>query len=162
MKFLFLLPGLVCLLMGYVFLQLFRNRLRKEEASARNYTAKARARLVGNGERESIDYKYTYTVYCGIYEFNTADGQLVSAPSEFSYRSPEQIPGADGETVEICYDPDHPTDFSLTQEQTVSGSVLPSMRKGGITLLVIGGILTAVAAAGLLGAFDSLFKSLLG
>ena len=54
MKFLFLLPGLVCLLMGYVFLQLFRNRLRKEEASARNYTAKARARLVGNGETHPI------------------------------------------------------------------------------------------------------------
>ena len=63
--------------------------------------------------------------------------------------------------VKIRYNPNSPTEFILLEEQVVSKAVLPSFRKVGIILLVLGILFTAAAIAAILGLFDSLLDSLI-
>ena len=58
--------------------------------------------------------------------------------------------------VKIRYNAKNPTEFALLEEQAVSKTVLPSFRKVGIILSVLGILLTATAVAAILGLFDSL------
>jgi hypothetical protein len=95
-------------------------------------------------------------VYYGVYEYDTVDGQHISSASGFGYGNPKAIPGTQGNMVKIRYNPNTPTEFVLLEEQAVSGTVLPSFRKVGIILSVLGILLTAAAVAAILGLFDSL------
>ena len=63
--------------------------------------------------------------------------------------------------VKIRYNPNNPTEFVLLEEQDVSRTVLPSFRKIGIILSVLGILLTATAVAAILGLFDSLLNGLI-
>ena len=62
--------------------------------------------------------------------------------------------------MKILYDPDRPTEFALAEERAISVSVWPTFKKVGIILTVIGVLLTAVTAAGLLGFFGPILGSL--
>ena len=62
--------------------------------------------------------------------------------------------------MKILYDPDRPTEFEVAEERAISVSVWPTFKKVGIILMVIGVLLTAVTAAGLLGLFDPILESL--
>lgn len=62
--------------------------------------------------------------------------------------------------VKILYDPDKPTEFALAEERAISVSVWPTFKKVGIILMVIGVLLTALTAAGLLGVFDPILESM--
>ena len=62
--------------------------------------------------------------------------------------------------MKILYDPDRPTEFAVAEERAISVSVWPTFKKVGIILMVIGVLLTAVTAAGLLGLFDPILESL--
>lgn len=162
MDALFLIPGAVCMLLGGAFILLFRYSRREQEDTDRRLTSEAWGTLADIEERteEDID-KRVCTRYYGIYEYDTADKQRVSAAAAFGYYSPEDVPGAQGELVNFLYDPNEPTKIGFPKEREEALSVWPKLRKSGIVLLVIGGILTAAAAAGLLGAFDALFENLL-
>ena len=162
MDALFLIPGAVCLLLGGVFILLFRYNRREQEDADRRMTMEAWGTLADIEERteEGID-KQVFTRYYATYEYDTADKQHVSAATAFGYYSPEDVPGTQGELVKLLYDPNEPTKIGLPEERVESLSIWSKFRKGGIVLLVIGGILTAAAAAGLLGAFDTLFENLL-
>ncbi len=118
--------------------------------------------LAGSGEKIKRDHdNRSHTVYFGIYEYDTADGQHISSASEFCYYDPRAIPGAQDKMVKLRYNPNHPSEFALEEEQAVSISVWPAFRKTGILLTVIGVLLSAAAAAALLGFFDPLIDSLM-
>ncbi len=100
-------------------------------------------------------------MYFGIYEFDTLDGQHISAASNFGYYGPNRIPGTQGKMVKIFYNPDNPTEFALQEEEDISKTIWPTFRKVGILLTVIGVVVTAVTVAAMLGAFNHLLDSLL-
>ena len=153
MRFLFLIPGLVCLFLGAVFLLIFRMSRSKQETEEQRFTGRAWARLVDTGSKIERDPKErAHTVYFGIYEYDTADGQHVTSASEFCYGNEQGIPGTQGNMVQICYDPRKPADFALLEEQAVARSVWPTFRKTGIGLLILGLLLILAAAAVVSGA----------
>ena len=159
---LFFVPGLVCLLLGCVFLLVHRYSKIKHEASENSLTGRTWAKLEDIGERIKRDYENRMRkVYYGVYEYNTADGQHISSASEFDYSNQEAIPGADGKMVNVRYNLNNPTEFALEEEQAVLASVWPKLRKTGIWLLVLGILLIASAAAGMLGFFDQLIEKLM-
>ena len=161
MRALFLIPGLTCLLLGVVFLLVYRNGRARQEACDRSQTGEAWGRLTGTGERTEWDIdNRSRTVHYGIYEYDTADGQHISSASNFGYYSPEAVPGAQGKMVKLRYNPGNPSEFTLAEEKAVTVSVWPKFRKVGILLTVIGVLLTLAAAAAMLGAFDALFAGL--
>ena len=162
MRALFFIPGVVCLFIGVVFLLVFRYRSIAEEKSERSMIAQGWAKLVDTGSRLKYDYNNrSRTVYYGVYEYNTADGQYISSASDFGYGNPKDIPGVQGNMVKVRYNPNNPTEFVLLEEQSVSKMVLPVFRKVGIILTVIGVLLTAAAIAAILGLFDSLLFDLI-
>ena len=157
MRALFFIPGIVCLFIGVVFLLVFRYRSIADEKSERSMNAQGWAKLVDTGSRLEYDYNNrARTVYFGVYEYDTADGQHISSASDFGYGNPKDVPGAQGNMVKARYNPKNPTEFGLLEEQAVSKTVLPVFRKVGIILSVIGILLTAAAIAAILGLFDSL------
>lgn len=157
MRALFFIPGIVCLFIGVVFLLVFRYRSIADEKSERSMNAQGWAKLVDRGSRLEYDYNNrARTVYFGVYEYDTADGQHISSASDFGYGNPKDVPGAQGNMVKVRYNPKNPTEFGLLEEQAVSKTVLPVFRKVGIILSVIGILLTAAAIAAILGLFDSL------
>ena len=161
MEGLYLIPGLVCLFLGVVFHLVFRYGCSRQEEMDRTIKAQTWGRLTGKGSRTEYDYKNrSRTVYYGIYEYQAADGRHYSSASSFGYGDPEDIPGTGGNMVKILYDPNKPTEFALADERAVSVSVWPAFKKVGIILTVIGVLLTAVAAAALLGFFDPILGSL--
>ena len=162
MSWLYLIPSLICLIIGAGFLLLFRYSNTKENELGHRVKAKAWAKLTDTGSRIEDRYNNrTYTVYYGIYEYDTDDGQHISSASAFGYTSPDIIPGAKGNMVNILYNPDKPSEFVLPEEQEHTASILPTIRKAGITFIVIGVPLTVLAVAGILGLFDPILKSLL-
>ena len=162
MKALFFIPGVVCLFIGLVFVLVFRYRTNADEKAERSMIAQGWAKLVDTGSRLEYDYhNRARTVYFGIYEYDAADGQHISSASDFGYGNPNDIPGAQGNMVKVRYNPNSPTEFVLLEEQAVSKTVLPVLRKVGIILLVIGVLLTAAAIAAILGLFDSLLYGLI-
>ena len=162
MRALFFIPGVACLFIGVVFLLVFRYRSIADEKSERSMIAQGWAKLVDTGSRLEYDYNNrARTVYYGVYEYDTADGQHISSASDFGYGNPKGIPGAQGNMVKVRYNPNNPTEFVLLEEQAVSKTVLPVLRKVGIILLVIGVLLTAAAIAAILGLFDSLLYGLI-
>ena len=157
MSALFFIPGVACLFIGVVFLRVFRFRSIADERSARSMRAQGWAKLTDTGSRLEYDCKNrSRTVYYGVYEYDTVDGQHISSASDFGYGNPKDIPGTQGNMVKIRYNPLSPAEFVLLEEQAVSGTVLPSFRKVGILLSVLGILFTAAAVAAILGLFDSL------
>ena len=162
MSWLYLIPGLICLLIGAGFLLIFRYSNTKEKELGHRVKAKAWAKLTDTGSRIEDEFNNRRrTVYFGIYEYDTDDGQHISSASAFGYTSPDIIPGAKGNMVNILYNPDKPSEFVLPEEQEHTASILPTIRKAGITFIVIGVPLTLLAVAGILGLFDPILKSLL-
>ena len=163
MSVLYLIPGLVCLLLGAVFLLLYRYLQTKQGTRDRSITVPTWGKLVDTGERTEYNYENrAHTVHYGIYEFDTLDGQHISAASGFGYYGPDRIPGTQGKMVKIFYNPNNPTEFALQEEEELSKTIWPTFRKVGITLTAVGIVVTAVTAAAMLGAFDHLLESLLG
>ena len=153
MRALYLIPGLVCLCLGGVFLLLYRHMCIRQEASDRSLTAQAWAKLVETGSR--IEYNYDNrreTVYYG---------QHISSASDFGYLSPKDVPGTRGDMVKVFYNPNNPSEFALSEEQAVSKTIWPKFKKTGILLTVIGVLLTVAAIVVLLGFFDSILDSLM-
>ena len=137
MKALFFIPGVVCLFIGLVFVLVFRYRTNADEKTERSMIAQGWAKLVDTGSRLEYDYhNRARTVYFGIYEYDTADGQHISSASDFGYGN-------------------------LLEEQAVSKTVLPAFRKVGIILSVLGILLIAAAIAAVLGLFDFLLDRLI-
>ena len=162
MKALYLIPGLVCLFLGVVFLLLFRSSRNKQDTIERNNTAQAWGRLVDTESRTERNYENrTRTVYYGIYEYDTADGQHVSSAADYSYHTLQNVPGTLGNTVRVLYNPKKPDEFILPEEQAAFKAVWPQFRKTGIGLTILGIVLTAAAVAAILGLFDPLFDTLL-
>ena len=162
MKALYLIPGLVCLFLGAVFLLLFRSSRNKQDTIERNNTAQAWGRLVDTESRTERDYENRQrTVYYGIYEYDTADGQHISSASDYSYHTLQDVPGTKGNTVKLLYNPKSPTEFILPEEQAAFKAVWPQFRKTGIGLTILGIVLTAAAVAAILGLFDPLIDALL-
>ena len=162
MRGLFLLPGLVCLFLGVVFLLIFRHMRSRQEVMDRSIKAKTWGKLTDTGSRIERDYdNRTHTVHFGIYDYDTADGQHISSASDFCYTNPELIPGSGGDMVKILYDPDKPTEFVIPEERVISIGIWSSFKKAGIIMLVIGIPLTVAAAAWLFGFFDPFLESLL-
>ena len=162
MKVLYLIPGLICLLLGGIFLMVARQSRLELEAQDRDMTARAWGKLSDTGSRIERDInKMSHTRYFGIYEFDTADGRHVSVASKFGYHDPSVIPGANGDPVEILYDPQRPEAFVLPGEQAISRTVAPEFKSWGVKLTVIGLILTVAAIAAMLGAFDTLLAKFL-
>ena len=161
MEGLYLIPGLVCLFLGAVFLLLFRYLCSQQEKKDRTIKTQTWGKLTGTGSRTEYDYKNrSRTVYYGIYEYEAADGRHYSSASGFGYCNPDDIPGTGGNMVKILYDPDRPTEFALAEERAISVSVWPTFKKVGIILTVIGVLLTAAVAAGILGFFDPVLERL--
>ena len=109
-------------------------------------------------------YKYENrhkTVYFGVYEFDSADGQHISSASDFGYCDPKDIPGTRGNMVKVRYNPRNPTEFALSEEQAVSDTVLPKFKRIGILLTVLGIFLTTVTVVALLGFFEPILDRLL-
>jgi hypothetical protein len=162
MRALFFIPGVACLFIGIVFLLVFRLGSIEDERAEHSMIAQGWAKLVDTGRRLKYDYKNrSRTVYYGVYEYDTVDGQHISSASDFGYGNPKDIPGTQGNMVKIRYDPNNPTAFALPEEQAVSRTVLPAFRKVGIILTVLGVLLTAAAIAAILGLFDSLLNGLI-
>ena len=161
MSGLWLIPGLACLFLGAVFLLLFRYLRSRQEERDRTIRAQTWGKLTGTGSRTEYDYKNrSRIVHYGIYEYQAADGRHYSAASGFGYGDPDDVPGTGGNLVKILYDPDRPTEFAVAEERAISVSVWPTFKKVGIILMVIGVLLTAVTAAGLLGLFDPILESM--
>ena len=155
MRFLSLIPGLTCLFLGGVFLLVSRSSRIRYETTEQRFTGRAWARLAGTDSRTERDIKNrAHTVYFGIYEYDTADGQHVSSVSEFGYHDEQCIPGTQGNMVKVCYDPRKPTDFALPEEQAVALSVWPIFKRIGIGLTILGVLLSLAAAAVILGFFN--------
>ena len=84
MSGLWLIPGLVCMFLGAVFLLLFRYLCSQQEKKDRTIKAQTWGKLTGTGSRTEYDYKNrSRTVYYGIYEYQAADGRHYSAASGF-------------------------------------------------------------------------------
>lgn len=163
MRALYLIPGLVCLFLGTVFLLVFRTSRIRQETEEHSLTAQTWGRLAGTGNRINRNYENrARTVYFGIYEYDTADGQHISSAAGFCYSRPEDIPGTKGNMVKILYNPQKPVEFVLPEEQAVARTVWPIFRKIGIGLTALGVLLTVVAIAAMIGLFDPLFAGLLG
>ena len=162
MRALYLIPGLVCLFLGAVFLLVFRSSRVRQEVSERSMTAQAWAKLAGTGSRPEYDYENrSHIVHYGIYEYDTADGQHISSASDFGYYDPKDIPGTRGNMVKVRYNPREPAEFALSEEQAVAKTIWPKFKKTGILLTFLGIVLTAAGVAAILGLFDSLPDSLL-
>ena len=162
MSGLFFIPGIACLYIGVVFLRVFRVRGIEDERSARSMIAQGWAKLTDTGSRLEYDCKNrSRTVYYGVYEYDTVDGQHISSASDFGYGNPKDIPGTQGNMVKIRYNPLNPAEFVLLEEQAVSKTVLPSFRKVGIILSVLGILFSAAAIAAILGLFDALLYGLI-
>ncbi len=156
-----LIFGAVCVLLGIVFLLLFRYLRLREQTLEHSLRAQAWGRLTGTESRIERNYENrSHTVYYGVYEFETADGQQISGASDFGWYAPEKVPGAQGNAVKILYDPQKPTEFSLAEERAVSKTIWPKFRKVGVLLTVIGVLLTAAGVAAALGVFDPLLQRL--
>ena len=154
-----LFPGLVCLLLGVVFLLVFRGSRLRQEMMDRNFTSRTSAKLVDTETKTEYDYNNkASTRHYGIYEFDTAAGEHITAASDFGYAILEQVPG---ETVEIYYNPDNPTEFYLPEEHATTEATMPKFREVGIKLIVLGVLLTIAAIAFLAGAFDGITKRFL-
>ena len=93
-------------------------------------------------------------MYFGIYEYDTADGQRVTSASEFCYGNEQDIPGTQGNMVKICYDPRKPTDYALPEEQAITLRIMPTVKKIGIWLMILGVLLTLAAAAVISGVIN--------
>lgn len=162
MNGLFLLPGLICVFLGVVFLLFYRSYSAKQGVADRNITAKTWGKLTITRAKEQWQTENRYhTVYFGVYEYDTEDGQHITSSSGQGYYNPDDIPGAGGKMVNILYNPNKPTEYVIPEEQTTAISVWSGFKKTGITFIVIGILLTVLAAAGLLGLFNSLLMSLL-
>ena len=160
---LFFIPGAVCLLLGIIFLLVFRTLRIKEEKSDRSLKGEAWARLTDTKEKleEDLDDKVR-RVYFGIYEYDAADGQHISSTSDATYYDRKDIPGAQGNMIKIRYNPNDPAEFAIPEEQTASKSIWMKFRKIGIELIVLGVLLLTAATAGILGLFDPLISRLFG
>ena len=162
MRALYLIPGLVCLFLGGFFLLIYRSSRIKQETTDRDITAQTWGRLVDTESRTELDYKNrAHTVYYGIYEYETADGQHISSASGYSYHTLQDVPGTQGNAVKLLYNPKKPDEFILPEEQAAFKAIWPQFRKTGIGLTILGIVLTAAAVAALLGIFDLLFDTLL-
>ena len=162
MRALFFISGVGCFFIGVVFVLVFRYRTIADEKAERSMIAQGWAKLVDTDSRSEYDYNNrARTVYFGVYEYDTADGQHISSASDFAYGNPKDIPGTQGNMVKVRYNPNSPTEFVLLEEQAVSKTVLPAFRKVGIFMLILGILLTAAAIAAALGLFDSLLDSLI-
>ena len=162
MRVLYLIPGLVCLFLGGVFLLFFRSSRNKQETIDREITAQTWGRLVDTESRTERDYENrTRTVYYGIYEYDTADGQHVSSAADYSYHTLQNVPGTQGNTVRVLYNPKKPDEFILPEEQAAFKAIWPKFKKTGIGLTVLGAVLTLAAVAAIFGVFDPLFDTLL-
>ena len=70
MRALYLIPGLVCLFLGAVFLLVFRSSRIRQETEEHSLTAQTWGRLAGTGNRINRNYENrARTVYFGIYEY---------------------------------------------------------------------------------------------
>ena len=155
MRFLLLIPGLACLFLGAVFLLVFRMSRNKQEEEEQRFTGRAWARLADTGSKSERDPDgRAHTVYFGIYEYDTADGQRVTSASEFCYGNEQDIPGTQGNMVKICYDPRKPTDYALPEEQAITLRIMPTVKKIGIWLMILGVLLTLAAAAVISGVIN--------
>ena len=97
MSVLYLIPGLVCLVLGGAFILVFQYLQNKQETRDSSITVPTWGQLVDTGERTEYNYENrAHTVYFGIYEFDTLDGQHISAASNFGYYGPNRIPGTQG------------------------------------------------------------------
>ena len=162
MRALYLIPGLVCLFLGGIFLLVYRSSRIKQETTNRDVTAQTWGRLVDTESKTERDYKNrARTVYYGIYEYETADGQHISSASGYSYHTLQDVPGTQGNAVKLLYNPKKPDEFILPEEQAAFKAIWPQFRKTGIGLTILGIVLTAAAVAALLGIFDLLFDTLL-
>ena len=162
MRALYLIPGLVCLFLGGIILLIYRSSRIKQETTERDITAQTWGRLVDTESRTELDYKNrARTVYYGIYEYETADGQHISSVSGYSSHTLQDVPGTQGNAVKLLYNPKKPDEFILPEEQAAFKAIWPQFRKTGIGLTILGIVLTAAAVAALLGIFDPLFDTLL-
>ncbi|MGX8721106.1 MAG: hypothetical protein ACSW79_08425, partial [Eubacteriales bacterium] len=64
--------------------------------------------------------------------------------------------GTQGRPVKIHYNPKHPEEFALTEEQAVSETIWPKFRKIAIFMIILGVLFLAAAAAAGLGLLPSL------
>ena len=157
MEMLFLIFGAVCLILGGVFVLLHRYTQAQYEAQGRDCTVESWATLTSTETRSEKGYNHRVRyVTCGTYDYVTADGQNISAESSFGYSGTESLPGADGRPVKIRYNPNNPVAFINPEEQEITGSVLPTFKKVGILLLILGCVFSLTAAAAWLGLFDAL------
>ena len=157
MLFFFLIFGSVCLFLGGIFFLVFRRSRARHETLSRTLTAEAWAKLTDTESRTEYDIKNrAHTVFYGVYEYDTADGQHLSAHSDFGYHDAADIPGTQGRAVKIRYNPKHPEEFALTEEQAVSETIWPKFRKVALLLIVLGVLFLATAAAAGLGLLPSL------
>lgn len=155
MRALYFIPGLACLFIGVMFLLVYRRSIIADEASERSMNAQGWAKLADTGSRLEYNYENrSRTVYYGVYEYDTADGQHISSASDFGYGNPKDIPGTQGNMVKIRYNAKNPTEFALLEEQAVSRSVRPVLKRIGIWMTILGILLTATAVAAILGLFD--------
>ena len=162
MKLLFLTPGIACLIIGVVFLLLYRYTHNENEDSQRRLTAPAWAKLVRTDNRMEYDYdNKRRTVYYGIYEYDSADGQHISSTSSCRYYVPQDIPGIQGNMVKIYYNPKNPAEYYITEEQAMANKTLPTFKNTGVFMTVLGIILTVAGIAVLLGAFDPILDKLM-
>ena len=162
MRALYLIPGLVCLFLGGIFLLIYRSSRIKQETTDRDVTAQTWGRLVDAESRTERDYKNrARTVFYGIYEYETADGQHISSASDYSYHTLQDVPGTEGNAVKLLYNPKKPTEFILPEEQAAFKAIWPQFRKTGFGLTVLGAVLILAAVAAILGVFDPLFDTLM-
>ncbi len=162
MNALYFIPGLVCLFLGGIFFLVYRRCIIADDESEHRLIAQGWAKLTDTGSRLEYNYENrSRTVYFGVYEYDTADGQHISSASDFGYGNPKDIPGTQGNMVKIRYNPKSPAEFVLTEEQALSKTVWPKFKEVGIRLTIIGLFLMAAAAALLLGFFDPILDSLM-
>ena len=157
----FLIFALASLFIGGMFLVVYRRKCAEQDAWDRSVTAEAWARLADTGSRTEYDYdNRAHTVYFGIYEYDTADGQHVSAASDFGYGNLKDVPGTQGRAVKIRYNLKQPTECYLPEERAVAETVWPKFRKIGLFLLVLGVLFLTAAAAAWLGVFRPITEAL--
>ena len=162
MRALYLIPGMVCLFLGGIFLLIFRSSRIKQQTMDHDLRAQTWGRLADTGSKTERDYENRLrTVYYGIYEYDTADGQHISSASQYSYHTPQDVPGTKGNMVKVLYNPKNPTEFILPEEKDAFQAIWPKFKKTGIGLTVLGIILTIAAVAAMLGVFDPLFDTFL-
>ncbi len=162
MRALYFVPGLACLFIGVMFLLVYRRSIIADEAAEHSMNAQGWARLTDTGSRLEYNYENrSRTVYFGIYEYDTADGQHITSASDFGYGAPKDVPGTQGDMVKIRYNAKNPTEFALLEEQAISRSIRPVLKRIGIWMTILGILFTAAAAAVLLGFFDPILDGLM-